>query len=104
MGELGLDGKLYPIKGVLAMAMQAKADGYLGILLPTENAAEAALVDDMNIYCFENLNEDNEIFTTGQNIKEKKKAHFIFYFALVAVGSVGECQLSWMDPVKLTSK
>lgn len=57
MGELGLDGKLYPIKGVLAMAMQAKADGFLGILLPNENAAEAALVDDMNIYCFEHLTE-----------------------------------------------
>ena len=55
MGELDLDGKLYPIKGVLAMAMQAKADGFLGILLPNENAAEAALVDDMNIYCFEYL-------------------------------------------------
>ena len=57
MGELDLDGKLYPIKGVLAMAMQAKADGFLGILLPNENAAEAALVDDMNIYCFEYLTE-----------------------------------------------
>ena len=57
MGELGLDGKLYPIKGVLAMAMQAKADGYLGILLPNENAAEASLVDDIDIYCFEHLTE-----------------------------------------------
>ena len=53
MGELGLDGKLYAIKGVLAMAMQAKADGYLGILLPKENAEEAQLVDGLDIFCFE---------------------------------------------------
>jgi magnesium chelatase family protein len=57
MGELGLDGKLYAIKGVLAMAMQAKADGYLGILLPRGNAAEAQLIDDFNIYCFDQLSE-----------------------------------------------
>jgi magnesium chelatase family protein len=57
MGELGLDGKLYAIKGVLAMAMQAKADGFLGIILPRENAAEAQLIDNLDIYCFEHLAE-----------------------------------------------
>jgi magnesium chelatase family protein len=57
MGELGLDGKLYPIKGVLAMAMQAKADGYLGILLPRDNAAEAVLIEQLDIYCFDHLTE-----------------------------------------------
>jgi magnesium chelatase family protein len=34
MGELGLDGQLYPIKGVLSMTMQAKATGHLGIIVP----------------------------------------------------------------------
>ncbi len=57
MGELGLDGKLYAIKGVLAMAMQAKADGYLGILLPRDNAAEAILVNDLDIFCFDHFTE-----------------------------------------------
>lgn len=57
MGELGLDGKLYAIKGVLAMAIQAKADGYSGILLPSENASEAQLVDHLDIYCFDQLAE-----------------------------------------------
>lgn len=62
MGELGLDGKLYPIKGVLAMAMQAKLDGFLGILLPSENAEEASLVDHLAIYCFDHLKEVIDFF------------------------------------------
>ena len=41
MGELGLDGQLQPIKGVLAMAMQAKASGQAGIIIPIQNAEEA---------------------------------------------------------------
>ena len=57
MGELGLDGKLYPIKGVLAMAMQAKAEGYLGMLLPVGNESEACLVEQLDIFCFTHLTD-----------------------------------------------
>ena len=77
MGELGLDGKLYPIKGVLAMAMQAKADGYLGILLPNENAAEAVLVDELDIYCFEHLTEVVEFITQPNTKSPIKKSGLV---------------------------
>ena len=57
MGELGLDGYLYPIKGVLAMAMQAKEEGFLAILLPSANKVEAAMVDDLPVFGFDHLLE-----------------------------------------------
>jgi magnesium chelatase family protein len=44
MGELGLDGQINPIKGALPMAIQAKKEGFKGMLLPKANAREAAIV------------------------------------------------------------
>lgn len=55
MGELGLDGKLYPIKGALAMTQQAKQEKLKGIILPYENIEEASLVDGIKVYGFHNL-------------------------------------------------
>ena len=49
MGELGLDGKLMPIKGALPITLKAKELGYKGIILPEGNAAEAAVVNDIEI-------------------------------------------------------
>ena len=57
MGELGLDGRLYPIKGVLAMTMLAKKEGYKGIILPKGNEKEAGLLNDFPVYCFDQLLE-----------------------------------------------
>ncbi len=55
MGELGLDGSLVPIKGVLPIALKAQELGYKGIILPTSNAAEAAVVDGLQVYSADNL-------------------------------------------------
>jgi magnesium chelatase family protein len=44
VGELALTGAVRPCKGVLPIALRAKADGKTGLLVPTENAAEAAVV------------------------------------------------------------
>ncbi|MBQ8449790.1 MAG: YifB family Mg chelatase-like AAA ATPase, partial [Bacteroidaceae bacterium] len=55
MGELGLDGSLVPIKGVLPIALKAQELGYKGIILPTSNAAEAAVVDRLQVYRADNL-------------------------------------------------
>jgi magnesium chelatase family protein len=57
MGELGLDGSLYPIKGILAMAMQAKAEGFAAMIIPAQNAAEALMVEGIPVYAFSSLNE-----------------------------------------------
>ncbi|MGI8601281.1 MAG: YifB family Mg chelatase-like AAA ATPase [Chitinophagaceae bacterium] len=57
VGELGLDGCIYGIRGALAMAIQAKIDGLRGIIVPMENAQEAALVKDIDVYGVRNLKE-----------------------------------------------
>lgn len=48
MGELSLDGGLHPIKGALPIAVKAREEGYKGIILPKENAREAAIVNDLD--------------------------------------------------------
>lgn len=57
MGELGLDGNLMPIKGALPIAIQAKKDGFRGLILPMENSREAAIVKDLEVYGVRNLKE-----------------------------------------------
>lgn len=62
MGELALDGSLRPIKGVLPIAIRAKNDGFKGIILPIENAKEAAIVDGLEVYGLHNLKEVVDFF------------------------------------------
>jgi magnesium chelatase family protein len=57
MGELALDGKLRPIKGVLPIAIQANKEGYKGFLLPKDNAREAAIVKGLDILPVETLKQ-----------------------------------------------
>ncbi len=55
LGELALDGKLKPVKGVLSSAVLAKKMGFKGIVIPEENGREAAIVPDMDIFSLANL-------------------------------------------------
>lgn len=57
MGELALDGTLRPIKGALAMAMEAQERGFKRLILPKSNAQEAATVKDIQVYGMESLDE-----------------------------------------------
>lgn len=57
MGELSLDGSLQAIKGVLPIAVQAKAEGYKGMILPNKNAKEAAIVDGLDVYGVDSIDE-----------------------------------------------
>jgi len=57
MGELALDGILRPIKGALPIAMEARKNGIRKIILPLENAHEAAYVEDMEVFGMETLQE-----------------------------------------------
>ena len=50
MGELSLDGGLQPIKGALPIAIQARKEGFKGFILPKQNAREAAIVNDIEVY------------------------------------------------------
>ena len=57
VGELSLDGELRPIKGVLPIAIKAKEVGFEGMIVPTANAAEAAVVEGLSVYAAERLPE-----------------------------------------------
>lgn len=57
MGELSLDGTLQPIKGVLPIAIKAREEGFKGFILPKQNAREAAVVNNLEVYGAENLKE-----------------------------------------------
>jgi magnesium chelatase family protein len=56
-GELALTGAVRHIKGALPIALRAKADGYQGLLLPADNAPEAAVVQGLDVYPLENLRQ-----------------------------------------------
>ncbi|MBN2829508.1 MAG: YifB family Mg chelatase-like AAA ATPase [Candidatus Cloacimonetes bacterium] len=57
IGELSLDGTLRPVKGVLPIAVQVAKEKLSGLILPSENAAEAAIVDGLNVYPVDSLME-----------------------------------------------
>jgi magnesium chelatase family protein len=69
MGELSLDGGLRPIKGALPIAIQARKEKYKGIILPKENAKEAAIVSDLEVYGIENLSEAVDFFNGAAELK-----------------------------------
>jgi magnesium chelatase family protein len=57
IGELSLDGGINPVKGALSIALQAREEGFKGLILPEENAREAAVVDGIDVYSMKNIRE-----------------------------------------------
>ena len=82
MGEMGLDGNLMPIKGALPIAIKARELGYEGFILPSQNAREAAVVNNLNVYGVDNivqvirfLNGEETLEPTIVNTREEFYAH-----------------------------
>ena len=69
LGELSLDGGIQPIKGALPIAIQGKRDGFKGLILPKENAREAAIVDDFEVYGVSSLAEVIGFFENTLNLE-----------------------------------
>ena len=69
MGELSLDGSLQPVKGVLPIAIQAREEGFKGFFLPRQNAKEAAIVNDLNVYGIENITEIIDFFDKDKKLE-----------------------------------
>jgi len=57
VGELSLDGRIKPVRGALPIAMEAREQGLRGVILPKENAGEAAVVKGMDILSVEHLSQ-----------------------------------------------
>lgn len=91
MGELSLDGSIQPIKGALPIAIKAREDGFEGLIIPQQNAREAAVVNQLKVYGVSNIrevieffNNERELEPTIVNTREEFYAHqstFEFDFA-----------------------
>jgi magnesium chelatase family protein len=57
MGELSLDGSLLPVKGALPIALEARDAGFKGLILPEQNAREAAVVNGIDVYGMAHIRE-----------------------------------------------
>jgi magnesium chelatase family protein len=57
MGELGLDGEIHAIKGALPIAIQTRKEKFKGLIVPKQNASEAAIVNQLRVFAFGHLRE-----------------------------------------------
>lgn len=71
LGELSLDGNLQPIKGALPIAIKARTEGFKGFILPEQNANEAAVVDNLDVYGVKNIKEVIDFFDSGEKGLQK---------------------------------
>lgn len=91
MGELSLDGSILPVKGVLPIAIKAREAGFETLILPRQNAQEAAVVEGLTVYGVSNIREviefmnDEQVLVPVQiNIQDvfyNHQQHFDFDFS-----------------------
>ncbi len=72
MGELSLDGTLQPVRGVLPIALRAREEGFKGVIVPLKNAREAAVVNDIEVYGMETLEDVVNFFNGLKKFKPVK--------------------------------
>lgn len=72
MGELSLDGTIRPVKGALPMALRAVKDGFKGLMVPAENAIEAAVVEGIDVYGVSHIKEVVQFFEGTQELTPVK--------------------------------
>jgi magnesium chelatase family protein len=73
MGELSLDGTLQPVKGALPIAIQARKEGFRGLLLPEANANEAAIVNQMEVIPIRTLSEAIDFLNGKLEIESRQQ-------------------------------
>ncbi len=93
MGELSLDGGIKPVKGALPIALAARANGFKGVIVPYENAGEAAIVEGIVVYGARHILEVCDFINGSGNLEEfhvdpkdaflEKLNHFDFDFSEV---------------------
>lgn len=66
MGELSLDGEIRPIKGALPIAIQARKEGFKGLIVPKSNAREAGMVNNINVYGISHIKEVIDFFENNE--------------------------------------
>lgn len=91
IGELGLDGRLLPVRGALPIAIKARAEHFKGLIVPRQNIREAAVVNNIDVYGMDTLadvirffNGDTSFLPTVIDTRREfydHQAHFDFDFA-----------------------
>jgi magnesium chelatase family protein len=69
MGELSLDGTVQPVKGMLPIAIKAREEGFKGMIVPRQNAGEAAVVNNLDVYGAENIMEVIDFFNGNKRME-----------------------------------
>ncbi|MCP9752147.1 YifB family Mg chelatase-like AAA ATPase [Ferruginibacter sp. HRS2-29] len=69
MGEVSLDGEVRPIRGALPIAIQARKEGFEGLIVPAANAREAAMVNDLKVYGVNHLTEVIGFFSNEASLQ-----------------------------------
>ncbi|MEJ7829602.1 MAG: YifB family Mg chelatase-like AAA ATPase, partial [Segetibacter sp.] len=69
MGELSLDGAIQSIKGALPIAIQARKEGFKGLIVPKVNAREAGMVNNVKVYGVTHLQEVIDFFANEDSLE-----------------------------------
>ncbi|MBP3828119.1 MAG: YifB family Mg chelatase-like AAA ATPase [Prevotella sp.] len=69
VGELGLDGRLQPIRGALPIAIRARKEKFKGLIVPKQNVREAAVVNQLEVYGMENLCDVIHFFNGSEHFE-----------------------------------
>jgi magnesium chelatase family protein len=72
VGELSLDGRLKPVRGILPIAIETKRLGLKGLIVPEGNATEAAIVEGLNVYGLGSLPETIEFLKGIRSVEPMK--------------------------------
>ena len=91
VGELGLDGKLQPVRGALPIAIRARKEKFKGLIVPKQNIREAAIVNNLDVYGMESLLDVVHFLNGGDHVEPtridtrrefyEQQNHFDFDFA-----------------------
>ena len=94
VGELGLDGRLQPIRGALPIAIRARAEKFKGLIVPKQNIREAAVVNQLEVYGMDTLmdvinflNGNNSYEPTVIEMSRDRKASSVLWKWLLLVAT-----------------
>lgn len=99
VGELALSGAVRPVKGALAIALRARAEGRSGLLLPHENAAEASVVQGLRVIPIRNLREA-VAYLSGEALIPPLKTDVDALFSLEREDDVDFSEVKGQESVK----
>ncbi|MFQ5570860.1 MAG: YifB family Mg chelatase-like AAA ATPase [Rhodothermales bacterium] len=99
-GELALNGMVRPVRGVLPMALRAREDGKRGVLVPAANAAEAAVVEGLEVYPIATIRDAFEVLTAGVAAPRPYTRDFDTLFDEARQYAVDFCDVRGQENVK----